>query len=174
MKPTAQLYPSFETVLSAQQRFFEQIIARYFKGEQQQDVFQDFCVHLHSLYFQKYSSNSHLFDSQAWLRTVLVNFCISQLRKEKTQKNSVWNQTTVVVNLVAEAPTLNEYELQALYEAALGCVSKKEALILKLKFEYKCTSKEIEQKLGVQHVDVLFARIKDKIRKKMGRINLEF
>ena len=75
---------------------------------------------------------------------------------------------------MAEAPTLNEYELQALYEAALGCVSKKEALILKLKFEYKCTSKEIEQKLGVQHVDVLFARIKDKIRKKMGRINLEF
>lgn len=174
MKPTAQLYPSFETVLRAQQRFFERIIARYFKGAQQQDVFQEFCVHLHALYLQKSPTKAQLFDSKAWLRTVLVHFCISQLRKEKAQKNSVWNQTTVVVNLAADAVVLNELELQALYEAALGCVSKKEALVLKLKFEYKCTAKEIEQKLDVQHVDVLIGRIKEKIRKKMGSINLEF
>lgn len=174
MKPTAHFYSSFEKLLHVQQRYFQHIIARYFKGVQQQDVFQEFCIHLHVIYVQKYHDNAQLFDSKAWLRTVLVNFCISQLRKEQAQKNSVWKQTTVVDQLVADTQVLQEAELQALYEAALGCVSKKEALVLKLKFEYKCSSKEIEHKLGLQHVDVLIARIKEKIRKKMGRIYLEF
>jgi DNA-directed RNA polymerase specialized sigma subunit len=53
-------------------------------------------------------------------------------------------------------------------------VSKKEALVLKMKYEYKRSTKEIEHRLELQHVDVLIARIKAKIKKKMGRIELDW
>jgi DNA-directed RNA polymerase specialized sigma subunit len=67
-----------------------------------------------------------------------------------------------------------EFALQALYLEALGCVDKKEALILKMKYEYKRRSKEIEQRLAIQHVDVLISRIRAKIKKKIGRIDLDW
>jgi DNA-directed RNA polymerase specialized sigma subunit len=97
------------------------------------------------------------------------------LRKDQAQKNSVWQQTRVHHVLVAQefAPQ-REFELQALYFEALGCVDKKEALVLKMKYEYKRSSKEIEQRLGLQHVDVLISRIKAKIKKKLGRIELDW
>jgi RNA polymerase sigma factor (sigma-70 family) len=175
MKPTSNLHQQFESLYAQEQRFFKRIIARYFNGMQQQDVLQDFSLHLFALLEQQQPANAHLFDSQAWLRKVLVHFCISQLRKDKAQKNSVWQQTTVHHVLVAQefAPQ-REYELQALYFEALGCVDKKEALVLKMKYEYKRSSKEIEQRLGLQHVDVLISRIKAKIKKKIGRVELDW
>lgn len=175
MKPTSIQHQQFESLYVAQQRFFKHIIARYFDGAQQQDVLQDFALHLYALFAQKQTENAHLFDSKAWLRTVLVHYCISQLRKDKAQKNSVWKQTTVHHVLVAsESNHLPEIELQTLYLQALGCVTKKEALILKMKYEYKRSSKEIERRLQLQYVDVLITRIKAKIKKKMGRIELDW
>jgi len=175
MKPTSIHYSQFESLYAAQQRFFKHIIARYFDGAQQQDVLQDFSIHLFALLTQKQAENAHLFDSKAWLRTVLVHFCISQLRKDQAQKNSVWKQTTVQHILVAKEATLHqELEIQMLYQQALGCVTKKEALVLKMKYEYKRSAKEIERRLELQHVDVLIARIKAKIKKKMGRIELDW
>jgi RNA polymerase sigma factor (sigma-70 family) len=175
MKPTSTLHQQFESLYAHEQRFFKRIIARYFDGAQQQDVLQDFSLHLYGLLAKHQPENAHLFDSQAWLRKVLVHFCISQLRKDQAQKNSVWQQTTVYHVLVAQefAPQ-REFELQALYFEALGCVDKKEALVLKMKYEYKRSSKEIEQRLGLQHVDVLISRIKAKIKKKLGRIELDW
>ena len=175
MKPTSIQHQQFESLYVAQQRYFKHIIARYFNGAQQQDVLQDFALHLYDLFIHKQSDNAHLFDSKAWLRTVLVHYCISQLRKDKAQKNSVWKQTTIHHVLVAnETNSLKELEIQSLYLTALGCVTKKEALILKMKYEYKRSSKEIEQRLSVQYVDVLIARIKAKIKKKIGRVELDW
>jgi DNA-directed RNA polymerase specialized sigma24 family protein len=175
MKPTSILHQQFESLYATEQRFFKQIIARYFDGAQQQDVLQDFSLHLYGLLAKQQQVNHHYFDSRAWLRKVLVHFCISQLRKDQAQKNSVWQQTTVKHVLVApELAPQREFALQALYLEALGCVDKKEALILKMKYEYKRSSKEIEQRLAIQHVDVLISRIRAKIKKKIGRIDLDW
>jgi RNA polymerase sigma factor (sigma-70 family) len=175
MKPTSIQIGQFETMYAAQQRFFKHIIARYFEGAQQQDVLQEFAIHLFTLFTQKQQENAHLFDSKAWLRAILVNFCISQLRKEHAQKNSVWKKTATQHVLVADEIIIGKEELiQSLYAEALGCVSKKEALILKMKYEYKRSSKEIEQRLGVQYVDVLITRIKAKIKKKMVRTDSDW
>lgn len=175
MKPTSIQLGQFETMYAAQQRFFKHIIARYFEGAQQQDVLQEFAIHLFTLFTQKQQENAHLFDSKAWLRAILVNFCISQLRKEQAQKNSVWKKTATQYVLVADEIIIGKEELiQSLYAEALGCVSKKEALILKMKYEYKRSSKEIEQRLGVQYVDVLITRIKAKIKKKMVRTDSDW
>lgn len=175
MKPTSIQLGQFETMYAAQQRFFKHIIARYFEGAQQQDVLQEFAIHLFTLFTQKQQENAHLFDSKAWLRAILVNFCISQLRKEQAQKNSVWKKTATQHVLVADEIIFGKEELiQSLYAEALGCVSKKEALILKMKYEYKRSSKEIEQRLGIQYVDVLITRIKAKIKKKMVRTDSDW
>jgi RNA polymerase sigma factor (sigma-70 family) len=175
MKPTSTLHQQFESIYAQEQRFFKHIIARYFAGAQQQDVLQDFSLHLYAQLAKLQPENSHLFESKAWLRKVLVHFCISQLRKDQAQKNSVWQQTTAHYILVAQEFAPNrEFELQALYLEALGCIDKKEALILKMKYEYKRSSKEIEQRLGLQHVDVLLSRIRLKIKKKIGRIDLDW
>lgn len=172
MKPTSTLHQQFESLYATEQRFFKHIIARYFAAAQQQDVLQDFLIHLFAQLAKLQPENSHLFESKAWLRKVLVHFCISQLRKNQAQKNSVWQQTTVHHELIGQQLAPNrEFELQALYREALGCVNKKEALILKMKYEYKRSSKEIELRLGLQHVDVLLSRIRLKIRKKIGRID---
>ena len=175
MKPASTLHHEFETLFATEKGFFKHIITRYFNGAQQQDVLQDFSIHLFTLLAQKQADNAQPFDSRAWLRTVLVHFCISQLRKDQAQKNGVWRQTTVHHVLVAEecAPDF-EFQIQTLYLEALGCVSKKEALVLKMKYEYKRTSKEIENRLGLQHVDVLISRIKAKIKKKLGRIEIDW
>ena len=175
MRPTSIHLTQFETMYAAQQRFFKHIIARYFEGAQQQDVLQEFAIHLYTLFTQKHQDNAHLFDSKAWLRAILVNFCISQLRKDQAQKNSVWKKTATQHVLVADHMLIGKEEaIQSLYLEALGCVSKKEALILKMKYEYKRSSKEIEQRLGIQFVDVLITRIKAKIKKKMGRIETDW
>ena len=175
MKPISIQHSQFESLYATQQRFFKQIIARYFDGPQQQDVLQEFAIHLFSLLQQKQDTDAHLFESQAWLRTVLVHFCISLLRKEQAQKNRVWTKTSTQYVLVADEMILGkEQALKALYEEALGCVSKKEALILKMKYEYKCSSKEIERRLGIDYVDVLINRIKTKIKNKMGKMELEW
>lgn len=175
MKPTSIDHSQFESLYATQQRFFKHIIARYFEGPQQQDVLQDFAIHLFGLLHLKKDADAHLFESKAWLRKVLVHFCISQLRKEKAQKNNVWTKTMTQHIIVADEMILGkEQALKELYQEALGCVSKKEALVLKMKYEYKCSAKEIERRLGLPHVDVLLGRIKAKIKNKMGRIELEW
>jgi RNA polymerase sigma factor (sigma-70 family) len=175
MKPTSIDHSQFESLYATQQRFFKYIIARYFEGPQQQDVLQDFAIHLFVLLHRKKDADVHLFESKAWLRKVLVHFCISQLRREKAQKNNVWTKTITQHIIVADEMILGkEQALKELYQEALGCVSKKEALVLKMKYEYKCSAKEIERRLGLPHVDVLLGRIKAKIKNKMGRIELEW
>ena len=76
--------------------------------------------------------------------------------------------------MAKEASLHQELEIKLLYQQALGCVTKKEALVLKMKYEYKRSTKEIERRLALQHVDVLIARIKAKIKKKMGRVELDW
>ena len=49
MKPTSIHYSQFESLYANEQRFFKHIIARYFNGAQQQDVLQDFSIHLFAL-----------------------------------------------------------------------------------------------------------------------------
>jgi DNA-directed RNA polymerase specialized sigma24 family protein len=119
MKPIRIQHSQFESLYATQQRFFKQIIARYFDGPQQQDVLQEFAIHLFSLLQQKQDTDAHLFESQAWLRTVLVHFCISSLRKEQAQKNKVWTKTSTQYVLVADEMILGkEQALKALYEEA--------------------------------------------------------
>ncbi|MFM8596045.1 MAG: sigma-70 family RNA polymerase sigma factor [Flavobacteriales bacterium] len=165
----------FEQIYNAQVPFFKKIIAKYFSSDEQADIQQEFAIHFFFLFEKKYEKDAALFDSKAWLRTVVTHYCISQLRRKKAQKNEVWVNTTTTAILKATENNLErEVLLLELLNHALGCVDKQEALILKMKYMYQKPSKEIEQKLGVQYVDVQISRIKAKIRKKLNRTDLHW
>lgn len=165
----------FEHVYAAQLPFFKRIIAKYFSGEELADTLQEFSIHFFLLFEKKYHTDSALFDSKAWLRTVVTHYCISQLRKKQAQKNTVWEKTTTTVILKAEDQQIEkELLIQEMMQQALGCVNKFEALLLKMKYMYQKPSKEIEQILGIQYADVQINRIKAKIRKKLSRTDLDW
>lgn len=165
----------FEQIYNAQVPFFKKIIAKYFSSDEQADIQQEFAIHFFFLFEKKYEKDTALFDSKAWLRTVVTHYCISQLRRKKAQKNAVWVNTTTTAILKATENSLErEMMLAELMQQALGCVDKFDALILKMKYMYNKPSKEIEQKLSIQYADVQINRIKAKIRKKLNRSDLDW
>lgn len=175
MNQALHYHDQFEHLYSAHDSFFKRIIAKYFSGEEHADVQQEFAIHLYFLFEKKYQTDASLFDSKAWLRTVVTHFCISYLRKQKAQKNAVWENTTTAFVLKATEDQLDrEQQIIGLMQQALGCVDKHEALILKMKYMYQKPSKEIEQRLGIQYADVQINRIKAKIRKKLNRTDLDW
>jgi len=175
MSQAIHYHDQFEQIYNAHNSFFKRIISKYFSGDTHADVQQEFAIHLYSIFEKKYPRDAALFDSKAWLRTVVTHFCISYLRKQKAQKNAVWENTTTAFILKATDDQLDrERQIVELMQQALGCVDKHEALILKMKYMYQKPSKEIEQKLGIQYADVQINRIKAKIRKKLDRTDLEW
>jgi len=169
MNQAAYTNRAFEPIFTSQVPFFKRIIAKYFSADEQADVLQEFSIHFFLLYEKKYQVHAELFDSKAWLRTIVTHFCISLVRKKKAQKNAVWENTiNTAILRAAESEVAREHELISLMSLALGCVTKQEALILKMKYMYQKSSKEIEQRLGLQYVDVQINRIKLKIRKKLA------
>ncbi|MEN9700543.1 MAG: hypothetical protein RLZZ301_1741 [Bacteroidota bacterium] len=174
MKTTAHTL-ALEQVLETHGRFFQSQIRQYLPPMERDDAFQDFSVHLYQLIQKRFDEQAHLFDSKAWLRTVVVHFCISELRKRQALKNQVWIQTTTDKIVVAQESSPEKEELiRQFFEQALGCLTKYDALVLKLKYCYNRPTKEIEARLQLKHADVYIARLKEKIRKKMGRIDSQF
>ena len=55
----------------------------------------------------------------------------------------------------------------------LSLLSKRDALVLKMKYYYGKSSLDISRKLNISHVDVKIARLKSKIIKLTGVKNLE-
>ncbi|MEN9743148.1 MAG: hypothetical protein RLZZ65_953 [Bacteroidota bacterium] len=173
MNQLALQHQSFEEIYQAHTTFFKRIIAQYFPSSEQQDVLQEFAIHFYFLFEKKYPADAALFDSKAWLRTVLSHFCVSMLRKKNAQKNAVWVQTTTQAILIASTDQIErETLLIELLHASLGCVNKQEALVLKMKYMYQKSSRDIERILGIQYADVQINRIKAKIRKKLNRTDL--
>jgi DNA-directed RNA polymerase specialized sigma subunit len=60
-----------------------------------------------------------------------------------------------------------------LFEAVLGSVNKRDALVLKMKYCYDKSSKYISEKMGIKHVDVYIQRIKERVRRQTGNVNLD-
>ncbi len=175
MNQAVHFHDQFECIYHANGTFFKRIIAKYFSGEEHADVQQEFAIHLYLIFEKKFETDAALFDSQAWLRKVVTHFCISQLRKNQSQKNAVWvNTTTTAILKASDNCVEKEMLITELMYQALGSVDKFEALILKMKYIYQKPSKEIERRLGIQYADVQINRIKAKIRKKLNRTDLDW
>lgn len=171
----------FTEILNRHQSFFMMLIKDKFELDDAKDVFQDTCLHLYELLQTKYKDNVDLFNSKAWLRTVVNNFCLSELRRRK-RKSAITlipeYQTTIVRQNYSETETQaglsnNSQDVNQLMNELLKLVSKQDALMLKMKYYYGKPSIYISRVLNVAHVNVSINRIKERIVQKSGVKNID-
>jgi len=171
----------FTEILNRHQSFFMLLIKDKFELDDAKDVFQDACLHLYQLLQTKYVDNVDLFNSKAWLRTVVTNFCLSELRR-RNRKGAIKlipeYQTTIVRQNYSETEihtglSNNLLDVNQLMDELLKLVSKQDALMLKMKYYYGKPSIYISRVMNVAHVNVSINRIKERIVQKSGVKNID-
>jgi hypothetical protein len=86
---------AFEPIFTSQVPFFKRIIAKYFSADEQADVLQEFSIHFFLLYEKKHQVHAELFDSKAWLRTVVMPFGkIPSIRRYFGPLKVKWREST--------------------------------------------------------------------------------
>lgn len=171
----------FTEILNRHEGFLIQQIRLKFEGEDVFDVYQEFSIHLYQTLQSKYSSDLDLFSSKAWLKAVVSNFCISQIRK-KNKKRAVHfvaeNKTSFIQSIYSDESFNADRKpgepnfFSAMIEA-LSHLNKRDALILKMKYYYGRPSSSISRLLNIAHVDVTIGRLKQRIKRKSGIDNLD-
>ena len=171
----------FTELLNRYQGFFLHQIRLKFEGEEVNDVYQEFCIHLYQILSTKYTTEIDLFNTRSWLKAVVSNYSISMLRKKNKKRK---------VNLVSEEKTtlaranyaddsqnsdqpMGEPDYFHAMADVLAHLSKRDALMLKLKYYYGVPSARISRILNVSHVDVTIGRLKQRIIKKSGIKDLD-
>ncbi len=171
----------FTEILNRHQSFFMLLIRDKFEQDDAKDVFQEACLHLYQILETKFEGNEDLFNSKAWLRTVIKNFCLSELRKRNRKKSVKLvpeYQTTLIRQNFSEPESLNGvtcalFDVNVVINELLKLVSKQDAMILKMKYYYGKPSDYISRKLNVAHVNVTIGRIKERIVQKSGIKNID-
>lgn len=169
----------FNEVMNRYGKFIFLLIRDKFEGEDIKDMYQEFSIFLFHQIGKFYSESANLFDTKAWIRTVTNNFCISEIRKRngKKQIKFISEEKSEVIRLhfadeSMDSSTLNDLQnatdLGNAMSELLNILSKRDALILKMKYFYGKPSTYISKKMNESHVDVYIGRLKEKIKKKSG------
>jgi DNA-directed RNA polymerase specialized sigma24 family protein len=170
----------FTEILNRYNRYFISLIRLKFQEpEEVKDIYQNFSIFLYDKIGKHYPLSPDLFDTKSWLRTIVSNFCISELRK----KNAI-RQTLLIPEAKTEFIRTNYSDnlddTSGLYDfnkkksvddgiaILFKLLTKREVLILKMKYYYNKPSGFISSKMNETHVDVLISRIKEKIKRKSG------
>lgn len=167
----------FTELMNRYRSFFLQQIRLKFEGEDVHDVFQEFSIHLYHVLVQKYSVEVDLFNTKSWLKAVVSNFCISELRKKhkKRKVNLLSEEKTSLIRSNYTDDSYNSDKVQGepnyfgAMKSILAILNKREALMLKMKYYYGVPSTRIARILNVAHVDVTIGRLKQRIMRK-GKI----
>jgi RNA polymerase sigma factor (sigma-70 family) len=152
-----------------------------FEGEEVNDVYQEFCIHLYQILSTKYTTEIDLFNTRSWLKAVVSNYSISMLRKKnkKRKVNLVSEEKTAIARANYSDDSYNtdrpkgEPDYFHAMSVVLAHLSKRDALMLKLKYYYGVPSARISRILNVSHVDVTIGRLKQRIIKKSGIKDLD-
>jgi RNA polymerase sigma factor (sigma-70 family) len=174
----------FNEVMNRYGRFILALVRDKFEGEDVKDVYQDFCVFLYQKIGELYSESANLFDTKAWLRTVTNNFCISEIRRRNGKKKLkfISEEKSELARMnysegdVDYARLIDENSYEDLGKALnlfLQNLSKRDALILKMKYFYGKPSTYISRKMNESHIDVYIGRLKERLKKKTGIHNMD-
>jgi len=169
----------FNEVMNRYGRFIYMLIREKFEGEDVKDMYQDFSIFLFQQIGKFYADSANLFDTKAWIRTVTNNFCISELRRRNAKKKLkfISEEKSKVIRLHFADESMdsselfdlrNSQDLNKAMDDLLQFLSKRDALILKMKYFYGKPSAYISRKMNESHVDVYIGRLKERIKKKSG------
>jgi RNA polymerase sigma factor (sigma-70 family) len=170
----------FTEILNRYNRYFISLIRLKFQeAEEVKDVYQNFSIFLYEKIGKYYPLSPDLFDTKSWLRTIVSNFCISELRKKNAirqphfipEAKTEFIRTNYSDNL-DDTSGLYDFKKKKSVDDGIALLfkllTKREVLILKMKYYYNKPSVFISSKMNETHVDVLISRIKEKLKKKSG------
>lgn len=175
----------FNELLNRYDSLFVSVIGKHFPVRQEaQDVYQDFLIHLLFLVESNYESDLDLLNTASWLKAVVSNYCKSALRKRNAKRKVQFAHdgfTALSLENYSEKDDSIEFILNpkapedpvAAMNHLLGLLSKKDSLILKMKYFYGKSSIEIGRRLKTNHIDVRISRLKLRLFKLTGAKSLE-
>ena len=164
-------------------RYDKLIYSRILKFKQQEDakdLFQDFCLHIYQKIPVEFHRNPDAFSSSSWVVQVVDNFLKSDFRKENAQKNiqrktisqlTDYQWETISSSFKEGAPTieLTNEQFEEVLRVIFQHISKRDALMLKMKYYYGKPSKYIMEKLNISHVNMQIKRVKEQIQNRIPR-----
>ena len=175
----------FNEIMNRYDALFVSVIRSHFSNkEEQKDVYQEFSIHLFMLIESQYSKSIDLLHTATWLKAVISNFCKSLIRKKNAKRRIKFSSDSFVSTHLDQysesteseeilfdfSGAVNSYEIM---KSILGLVTRRESLMLKMKYYYNKPSVFISKKLNVTHVDVKIGRLKNRIKKITGIENIE-
>ena len=175
----------FNELLNRYDSLFISVIGKHFSVRQEaQDVYQDFLIHLLILVESNYESDLDLLNTAGWLKAVVSNYCKSALRKRNAKRKIQFTHegfTSLSLENYYDKDDSIEFILNpkapedpiAAMNHLLGLLSKKDALILKMKYFYGKSSIEIARRLKTKHIDVRISRLKLRLIKLSGAKSME-
>jgi RNA polymerase sigma factor (sigma-70 family) len=164
-------------------RYDKLIFSRILKFKQKEDakdLFQDFCLHIYQKIPVEFHKNPDAFSSSSWVVQVVDNFLKSDFRKENAQKNiqrrtvsqlSDYQWEAISSSFKEGAPQveLTTEQFDEVLRVIFQHISKRDELMLKMKYYYDKPSKVISEKLNISHVNMQIKRVKEQIQLRIPR-----
>ena len=155
-------------------------ILKFKQKEDAKDLFQDFCLHIYQKIPVEFHRNPDAFSSSSWVVQVVDNFLKSDFRKENAQKNiqrktisqlTDFQWETISSSFKEGAPSieLTNEQFEEVLRVIFQHISKRDALMLKMKYYYGKPSKYITEKLNISHVNMQIKRVKEQIQNRIPR-----
>lgn len=169
-----------EEFLNRYDRLIFSRILKFKQNEEAKDLFQDFCLHIFQKIPMEFHRNPDAFSSSSWVVQVVDNFLISGVRKEKAQRNvhgrtisqlKDYQWETISSSFKEGAPQveLTNEEFEEVLKVIFRHISRRDVLMLKMKYYYGKSSKYISEKLNISHVNMQIKRIKEQIQSRIPR-----
>jgi RNA polymerase sigma factor (sigma-70 family) len=169
-----------EEFLNRYDRLIFSRILKFKQNEEAKDLFQDFCLHIFQKIPIEFHRNPDAFSSSSWVVQVVDNFLISGVRKEKAQRNvhgrtisqlKDYQWETISSSFKEGAPQveLTNEEFEEVLKVIFRHISRRDVLMLKMKYYYGKSSKYISEKLNISHVNMQIKRIKEQIQSRIPR-----
>jgi len=154
------------------------VIRRFFKGEDVKDIYQELMIHVFRVIGNSYDNDPNLFSTRSWVRTIVENFCKSELRKRNGKRKIKIVYDDVSVTNSRDVDDFNsqiesDRDLNEAVKDFLKNLSKRDALILKMKYFYGKSANYISQKMNEAHVNVCIQRIKERLMRRTGIEDIE-
>ena len=169
-----------EEFLNRYDRLIFSRILKFKQNEEAKDLFQDFCLHIFQKIPIEFHRNPDAFSSSSWVVQVVDNFLISGVRKEKAQRNvhgrtisqlKDYQWETISSSFKEGAPQveLTNEEFEEVLKVIFRHISRRDVLMLKMKYYYGKSSNYISEKLNISHVNMQIKRIKEQIQSRIPR-----
>ena len=170
----------YEEFLNRYERLIISRIYKFKTGEEVADLFQEVTIHIYQKIPTEFHKNPDAFSSSSWVIQVVDRFLISMYRKEKAKKNihtktisqlSDFQWNTIANQQITEEIDLHftEAEFDAILKVIFDHISRKDALMLKMKYYYNKNSDFIAEKLNVSHVNMRLKRLKEQLQNRVPK-----